>query len=143
MIDPETIIALLAGGAIAGLHKLGGDVVSDAYGALKKILADTFEFRAADLLEKSPDDQNIRELATRSFPDEATLNPEVERSARVLQAALAAISQAKWSDAGVVFDGLTALHHIQFGNVSGGTRGVTIRNILSKKGDIRIGDVKG
>ena len=36
LIDPGSIVTLLAGGAIAKLDGLGGEVVSDAYKGLKR-----------------------------------------------------------------------------------------------------------
>jgi hypothetical protein len=54
MVDPGTIISLLAAGAIAKVEGLGGQVVADAYAGLKRIITDVYGFAAGGLLEKKP-----------------------------------------------------------------------------------------
>jgi len=144
MIDPETIVTLLAGGAIAKLGGLGGDLVADAYAGLKQILVDGYGFGKDRLLEleKAPKDPHTREIAKTDIAANALRDAEVVLRAQNLEAALATISQENWRTAGVIIEGLTAQGSIQIGEVSAGERGVNIRN-LNAEGNINLGNVKG
>jgi hypothetical protein len=142
MIDPDTIITLLAGGAIAKLQGLGGDMAADAYAGLKQILHDGYGF-AASRLEKSPKDPHACEIAAQDIVPNALQDSEVLLRAKSLEAALVTISRESWAEAGVIIEGLTANRTIEIGKVTGGARGVTIRNLHAEGGDVKIGDVRG
>ena len=142
LIDPGSIVTLLAGGAIARLDGLGGDVVADAYKGLKTILVDVYHFAAAPLLEKKPRDPDARKTAEADIAPEAADDRQVLARVNALEAALAAIPEAQWRAAGVVIEGLAADRDIALGKVSAVRRSVTIRD-LRAKGDIRLGDIEG
>jgi hypothetical protein len=143
MVDPATIITLLAGGAIAKMQGLGGQAVMDAYSALKQVLTDVYGFAAASLLEKKPEDDATRKVAEQDIPSKATTDPEVVRKIQELEDALATIPRKKWESVGVVIEGLTARRNIDVGDVKAGTHGVTIRRIRSEEGDIKLGNISG
>jgi hypothetical protein len=143
MIDPATIVALLAGGAIAKMEGLGGALVIDAYAGLKRILTDAYGFAADKLLERNPRDESTRKAAEADIVDAATRDIEVENFARQLEAALASVSDANWKRVGVVIDGLSANRTVELGNVTARHGSVTIRNVQAVEGDIRIGDIAG
>jgi hypothetical protein len=142
LIDPGSIVTLLAGGAIARLDGLGGDVVADAYKGLRAILVDGYHFAAAALLERKPRDPEARKAAEAAIAPEAARDRQVLARVAALEAALAAIPEAQWRAAGVVIEGLAADRDIALGKVSAVRRSVTIRD-LRAKGDIRIGDIEG
>jgi hypothetical protein len=142
LIDPGSIVTLLAGGAIAKLDGLGGEVVSDAYRGLKTILVDVYHFAAAPLLEKKPRDPDALKTAEADISPEAAADPQVLARVNALEAALAAISEAQWRSAGVVIEGLAAERDIALGKVSAVRRSVTIRDLRARR-DIRIGDIEG
>jgi hypothetical protein len=143
LIDPATIITLLAGGAIAKLGGLGGDLVADAYAGLKQILIDGYGFAAGRLLETAPKDSHTREIVEKDIPPNAVQDTEVVLRAQKLEAALATISEENWRAAGVLIEGLTAHRTIEIGKVTGGARAITIRNLRAEEGDVKIGDVQG
>jgi len=142
LIDPGSIVTLLAGGAIAKLDGLGGDIVSDAYKGLRTILVDVYHFAAAPLLEKKPRDPDARKTAEADIAPEAARDPQVLARVQTLEAALATISEAQWRAAGVIIEGLVADRDIALGKVSAVRRSVAIRD-LRARGDIRIGDIEG
>jgi hypothetical protein len=143
MVDPATIIALLAAGAIAKMEGLGGQAVMDAYSGLKRVLVDGYAFVIADLLESHPKDDALRKRAHDELPTEARTDPEVLRKGQELERALSAITADRWENVGVAIEGLCARGDIAIGDIRAGTRGVTIRRVRSEQGDIKLGDVTG
>ena len=143
MIDPASIVALLAAGALAKAGDLGGQAVMDAYAGLKQVLVDTYRFTADRLLEKKPADETARKAAEADIAPEATRDPRVAQLAEELRKALADVPPEAWRQAGVVIDGLTARLDIEMGKVAAGRRGVRITDVRSEAGNIRIGDVTG
>lgn len=139
MFDPASIAALLAAGAIAKAGDLGGEMVSDAYKALKALLQDGYRFVTGDLLEKKPKDPHVLKTVEADIDEDAARDPEVARLADALKTALETVPDAAWKRQGVLVEGLMAKRDIKLGKVSGA---VTIRNLDAGQ-DIEIGDISG
>ena len=142
MLDPGTIISLLAAGAIAKVEGLGGEIVADAYVGLKRVVTDVYGFTVGALLEKQPKDEATLKTAEDDLADDATGDPEVIEKAQVLEKALAAISHEDWTKAGVIIEGITADGNFEAGEITAGKRGVVIRFIRVGK-DFRVGKISG
>ncbi len=142
MLDPGTIISLLAAGAVAKVEGLGGEIVADAYVGLKRIVTDVYGFAAGALLEKKPTDEATLKVAENDLENDATHDPEVIEKAQVLERALAAISHEDWANAGVIIEGITAGGNFEAGKVAAGKRGVVIRSVRVGQ-DFKVGDISG
>jgi hypothetical protein len=142
MLDVQTIISLLAGGAIAKLSGLGGQVVGDAYQGLKVILSDAYGFAKGHLIEAHPKDQATLRQAEEALPPAAVEDPTVIAAARRLEEALKSVPEQCWRDNGVVIEYHDAGRDFRTGPVNAGRSGVRIRSIHADR-DIVIGEIKG
>jgi hypothetical protein len=133
---------LLAGGAVAKLQGLGGDMVADAYSGLKTALGRLYNFAVDRLIEIHPKDEGTLEAAQHHFPIEAARDPKIEELANALAAALSTVRADSWQAAGVVIEGLDAGGSFQAGDISAGKHGVVIRRIRVDR-DVKLGNIKG
>lgn len=142
MIDIDTIVSLLAGGAIAKLSGLGGQFLEDSYKGLTRILADTYGFAKDRLIESRPKDEATLREAADALPPAAAEDPAVIAAARKLEEALKSVPEQRWRESGVVIEYHDAGRDFRTGPVHAGRSGVRVQFIRADR-DIVIGEITG
>ncbi|MGO8093054.1 hypothetical protein [Rhizobium leguminosarum] len=99
----SAIAAALIAGAMAVSQEIGGQVLKDAYGGLKKILEDGYAFVTSKLIDEDPTNDAFKKAVESEIArkPEATEDKSVQALTRQLLDILASLPDADSSHAGI------------------------------------------
>jgi hypothetical protein len=142
VVDPVSmIVAALASGAASGLTKVAGTAISDAYKALKRLIADKYKL-STDSIERKPESPKQQDALHEELADaRAGDDSDVVKAAKLLLDAIKADDPGAAKTVGVDLERIWAGDiDIEGIKASDGATGVKGRDITAQS--IKIKDVE-
>jgi hypothetical protein len=143
-VEPiSLIVSALAMGAVAAAKQVGGQVIQDAYGGLKRLIEDRYKRGGAiQALQEDPSSETQKKALEESLTKAgADKDPDVVASAKAVTEALTAVPQAALAAVGIDFERVKAVN-AQIGDIDVEGLATAIRMRDSDVSGAKIGDVK-
>ncbi|MGO8534156.1 hypothetical protein ACC756_27990 [Rhizobium ruizarguesonis] len=109
-MDLSSITAALIAGAAAASTEVASDALKDAYGALKRVLVDSYNFVSTAVLDKKPTSPTSHAAVDEEVKENPALaeDPIVQEKVKQVQDALSAMPPEQLAAAGIDIDYIIA-----------------------------------